>query len=100
MTDAYASLSDIVATAEETRKILPVRWKWPNVSSAERSAIASVLDQDVRYNISDKNYGPTMYSRELFREQCHLNLEDARKGTFRRIVDERKKISSTESYSN
>ena len=81
---------DIAARAEEARKILPVRWKWPNVNSAEQSAIASVLDQDVGYNKSDKNYGPTLYSRELFREQCRLHLEDARKGTYRRIVDETK----------
>ena len=81
---------DIAARAEEARKILPVRWKWPNVNSAEQSAIASVLDQDVGYNKSDKNYGPTLYSRELFREQCRLHLEDARKGTYRRIVEETK----------
>jgi hypothetical protein len=75
----------IVATAEEALKILPVRWKWLNSSSAERSAIASVLDQDVRYNQLDKSYGSTLYSRELFREQCCLQLEDAFKGAYCRI---------------
>lgn len=81
---------DILATVERVHTICPKRWKWPNMSSAERSAIANVLDQDVGYNKSDKNYGPTLYSRELFKEQCYLHLEDAQKGTYRKIVDESK----------
>ena len=60
------------------------------MSAAERSATASVLNLDVVYNSSDKNYGPVQYSKELSRVQCQLQLEDARKGTYQKIVDETK----------
>ena len=53
-------------------------------------AIMSVLDHDVGYNKSDKNYGPTLYSRTLFREQCRLHLEDQDSGTYRKVVGETK----------
>ncbi len=98
VTCARVSLSDIVtvATTEETRKILPVRWKWPNGSSAERSDIASFRGQDDGYYKSDKKYAPILYSRpesrelELIREQCSLYLEDACQRTYLRNVDETK----------
>ena len=35
---------------------------------------------EVGYIIADKNYGAVVYSKELFKEQCLLHLEDG-KGT-------------------
>ena len=67
-----------------------VSWKRPNLNRAESAALKSVLSLDVGYNNADKNYGPTVYSRELAREQCRLHLEDQEKGTYRKIVDETK----------
>lgn len=81
---------DTLEVAATVRKALPLRWKRPNLSAAERSATASVLNLDVGYNSSDKNYGPVLYSKELSRVQCQLHLEDASKGTYRKIVDETK----------
>ena len=42
---------------------------------------------DVGYNIADKNYGAVVYSKELFKEQCLLHLEDG-KGTYYKIADQ------------
>ena len=81
---------DVLAVATEVRKSMRLRQNRHNLSVAERSAIASVLRLDVGFNSSDKNYGPVLYSRELSREQCRLHLEDAGKGTYRKIVDETK----------
>ena len=77
-------------TIEVVCKALLLRWKQQNLSAAERSATASVLNLDVDYNSSDKKYGPVMYSKELSRVQCQLHLEDASKRTYRKIVDETK----------
>jgi hypothetical protein len=81
---------DIISTASTVRTCLAARLKRPNLNSAESAALKSVQSLDVGYNISDKNYGPTVYSRELAREQCRLHLEDQEKGTYRKIVDETK----------
>lgn len=81
---------DVLAVATEVRRSVRLRQNRHNLSAAERSAIASVLRLDVGFNSSDKNYGPVLYSRELSREQCRLHLEDASKGTYRKIVDENK----------
>ena len=39
---------------------------------------------DIGYNASDKNYGPVLYSREKYTEQCKLHLFDG-KGTYEKI---------------
>ena len=44
---------------------------------------------DVGYNIADKNYGTVVYSKDLFKEQCLLHLEDE-KGTYWKITDRSK----------
>ena len=46
--------------AAAVRKALSLRWKRPNLSAAERSATASILNLDVGYNSLDKNYGPIL----------------------------------------
>ena len=79
--------TDIVAAAAGARKILPRRLRWPNLSRAERDIMLRIKGQDVSYSMADKNYGPVISSRELVREQCLLNLEDA-KDTYSRIVDQ------------
>jgi hypothetical protein len=81
---------DFLASASTVRSNLAARFKRPNLSRAEFAALKSIRSLDVGYNNADKNYGPTIYSRELAREQCRLHLEDQEKGTYRRIVDETK----------
>jgi hypothetical protein len=44
---------------------------------------------DVGYHTADKNLGSVVYSKDLFKEQCLLHLED-RKGTYCKIVDQTK----------
>ena len=44
---------------------------------------------DVGYNTADKNLGAVVYSKDLFKEQCLLHLEDS-KGTYRKIEDQTK----------
>jgi hypothetical protein len=51
------------------RNNLPARLKRPNLNRAEYAALKSVLSLEVGYNNADKNYGPTIYSRELAKEQ-------------------------------
>ena len=48
-----------------------------------------MLEFDVGYNTADKNYGPVVYFKELFKEQCLLHLEDE-KGTYWKITDRTK----------
>lgn len=75
---------DIVAVAAEARKSLTARHRWPNITQAERYAISRIVATDVGFNMADKNFGPVVYSRTLFNEQCRLHLEDS-KGTYCRI---------------
>ena len=53
---------DPIEVSATVRKALPRRWKRPNLSAAERSATASVLNLDVGHNSSAKNHGPVLYS--------------------------------------
>jgi hypothetical protein len=58
-------------------------------SKAELEMIHKLQELDVGYNIADKNYGSVVYSKQLFKEQCLLHLEDE-KGTYRKIVNRTK----------
>ncbi len=81
---------DIAATAEEASKILPVRRKWPNVSSAERS------DTKDRKIIMDQLCIPGNYfgSNAVYTFKMHA------KGLITMSWTKRRKISSTEIYSS
>ena len=76
----------IVAAATEAKQSLASRHRWPNLTRAERDALMQIQRRDVGYNIADKNYGAVVYSKELFKEQCLLHLEDG-KGTYNKIVN-------------
>ena len=52
----------------------------PNLLSSERTMIRTVLNKNVGFNDSDKNFGPVLYSRDLYLEQCQKHLFDG-KGT-------------------
>jgi hypothetical protein len=71
---------DIVASTTNAKKILTARhpYRWPNVSKAEQSVITRMQEMDVGYNTADKNYGAVVYSKNLFKEQCLLHLEDGK----------------------
>ena len=71
---------DIVAAAACARKTLNAKYRWPNITKAEQNVIARMREIDVGYNIADKNYGAVVYSKDLFKEQYLLHLEDG-KGT-------------------
>jgi hypothetical protein len=75
---------DIVATATRTRKLLPAKFRWPNITQAEQSVLLQMSESDIGYNIADKNRGPVVYSKDLYREQCQLHLEDD-KGTYGKV---------------
>jgi hypothetical protein len=71
--------SDTIQTAASiaTRKL---RIK-PNLLSTERTIIRMVLNKNAGFNDSDKNFGPVLYSRDLYLEQCKKHLFDE-KGTY------------------
>jgi hypothetical protein len=77
----------IVAVAAKARRSLTARHRWPNVTKAERYAMSQMIATDVGFNIADKNFGPVVYSKELFNEQCLLHLEDS-KGTYYKVDDQ------------
>ena len=52
-----------------------------NLSRHERLLFRNIQERNVGYNISDKNYGPVLYSRDLYLEQCRKLLLDD-KGTY------------------
>lgn len=52
-----------------------------NVSRQERTLLRTIQARDIGYNISDKNFGPVLYSRDLYLEQCEKHLRDD-KGTY------------------
>lgn len=52
-----------------------------NMPRSERTLIRNLQDRAVGYNISDKNFGPVLYSRDLYIEQCEKHLRDV-KGTY------------------
>ena len=76
---------DIVATAARTRKLLPAKFRWPNITQAERSVLLRMKECEVGYNNADKNRGPVIYSKDLYTEQCRLHLEDD-KGTCGKLL--------------
>ncbi len=53
----------------------------PNLRSSERRIIRTVLNQNFGLNYSDKNFGPVLYSRDLYLKQCQKHLFDG-KGTY------------------
>ena len=76
----------IIAAAIEARTNLAARHRWPNLTKAERTALATIRGLDVGYNIADKNYGAVLYSKSMFKEQCILHLEDG-EGTYEKIIN-------------
>ena len=44
--------------------------------------IRTTLNRNVGFNDSDKNFGPVLYSRDLYLEQCKKHLFDG-KGTYK-----------------
>ena len=53
----------------------------PNLLPKERYVIRTVLNRNVGFNNSDKNFGPVLYSRDLYLKQCQMHLFDG-KGTY------------------
>ena len=52
-----------------------------NHSRTERTLLLNAQDSQVGFNNSDKNYGPVLYSLDLYLKQYHLLLYDE-KGTY------------------
>ncbi len=52
-----------------------------NLLSTERTIIRMMLNKRVEYTDSDNNFGPVLYSRDLYPEPCKKQLFDA-KGTY------------------
>jgi hypothetical protein len=52
-----------------------------NLLPSERKSFRTVLNKNVGFNNSDKNFGPVLYSRNLYLEQCQKHLFDD-KGTY------------------
>ena len=52
-----------------------------NLPHHERQLFRNLQGRKVGYNISDKNYGPVLYSRDLYMEQCRKLLFDEQ-GTY------------------
>ena len=69
------------------KKTLTTRHRWPNVTRAEQTVIQRMREFDVGYDHADKNYGTVVSSKELFKEQCLMHLEDG-KGTYCKIADQ------------
>ena len=62
-----------------------------NIPPRERQLIRTLVNADVGFNNSDKGYGPVLYSRNLYIEQCSKHLFDA-KGTYEPICDSKENI--------
>ena len=60
-------------TAQIAKKGLRIK---PNLRFDERCMIRTVLNKNVGFNDSDKNFGPVLYSRDLYLEQCKKHLFD------------------------
>jgi len=80
---------DIVAAATNAKRSLTARHRWANITRAEQSVIQRMREIDVGYDNADKNYGAVVSSKELFKEQCLLHLEDG-KGTYCKMADANK----------
>jgi hypothetical protein len=53
----------------------------PNLLPKERYTLRMVLNRNIGFNNSDKNFGPVLYSRDLYLKQCQMHLFD-NKGTY------------------
>ena len=80
---------DVIGIATDVMRTLKVKHKRPNITKAEQCVIMRIGELDVGYNISDKNYGAVIYSKDLFKEQCLIHLEDE-KETYWKITDRSK----------
>lgn len=80
---------DVIRIATDAKRTLNVKHKRPNITKAEQCVIMRMRELDVGYNIADKNYGTVVYSKDLFKEQCLMHLEDE-KGTYWKITDRSK----------
>ena len=67
-----------------------------NLRSKERYLLRDLKQYDIGYNISDKNMGPVIYSRDLYIQQCLLHLNDE-KGTYE-IIDKPKDVVLQETF--
>jgi hypothetical protein len=94
----YTMERDVVAAATNATKTLTARHRWPNVSKAEQSVITRMQERDVGYHTADMNYGAVVHSKNLFKEQCILHLEDG-KGTYCKTVDQTKEDILEEVFS-
>jgi hypothetical protein len=65
-------------TANIARRRLRIK---QNLLPSERTMIRTTLNRNVGFNDSDKNFGPVLYSRDLYLEQCKKHLFDG-KGTY------------------
>ena len=72
-----------ITTKGVTRKL--------NIPPRERQLMRTLVNADVGFNNSDKGYGPVLYSRNLYVEQCIKHLYDE-KGTYEPIHDSKEKI--------
>ena len=75
---ASFKLDALQTTANIARRKLRIK---PNLLSTERTIIRTVLNKNVGFNDSDKNFGPVLYSRDLYLKQCEKHLFDG-KGTY------------------
>jgi hypothetical protein len=75
---------DIVATTTRVCKLLQAKFRWPNITQAEMSVLARMSESEIGYNNADKNRGPVIYSKDLYREQCRLHLQGD-KGTYGKV---------------
>jgi hypothetical protein len=53
----------------------------PNLLPKEQCMLRTALNRNVGFNNSDKNFGPVLYSRDLYLKQCQMYLFDTR-GTY------------------
>ena len=76
---------NITEKVKTAQSMVKPQHRRPNISKGEREVLVKLRELDVGYNIADKNYGAVVYSKDLFKEQCRLHLEDG-KGTYYKHV--------------
>lgn len=62
-----------------------------NLSKNEKELLNKLKEYQIGFNISDKNFGPVLYSRDEYLQQCRLHLHDD-KGTYEAVALSRNKI--------
>ena len=82
---------DIVAAATVAKSLVQHKHKWPNMSKEERTALRQMRELDVGYNMTDKNFGGAAYSKDKYKEQCRLHLEDE-KGTYMLVTQTKDEV--------